>query len=586
MDFLPNLTRMLVIYRNKRGHFIVSQLLVLVSAVFTLLIPTQTGRLINDGLLQADKAVVIDATLKMLLYAFLAGIFIVVNMVYAAGFAEGTVHFLRTSAYRKVQSFSFGNLDKFPTGELLIRLTSDIYQIKLAVNMVVRFFFQAPFQILVALVIVWIRSSNLVWILLVMIAAISVLMIFFTSRIQPLYRRRQAQLDAVNNVLQEDLAGMRVVKAFERQEYEKQRYDGVSRKYRDASFEPLKLLAFLTPALFAILGLTTALLIWVGGGSIIRNADMNVGDLVAFNQYLLVVLSPTVILAMVLTQIGSAEASAGRIAELLDTKPVVTDNTAPVSLDPNKVKGRVEFKNVSFGYDGEGNTIRNINLIAEPGEKVAFLGATGAGKTTLVNLIPRFYDAAEGCITLDGVDVRLIPQEELRKLVAIGLQEALLFSGTIRSNLVSGRPAATEDEMIIAAKAADADGFITAIPEGYDGHVARRGYNFSGGQRQRLSIARAITSQPKVIILDDSTSAVDVATESRIQAAMDEVLAGVTTFLVAQRISTVLLADKIVLLDGGEMVAVGSHKELLRTSPLYQEIFESQLGGIKTEDIR
>ena len=329
------------------------------------------------------------------------------------------------------------------------------------------------------------------------------------------------------------------------------------------------------------------MVIWFGGMEIIEGGTTDVGELIAFTQYFFIILAQLWILSIVLPQITSAEASAARLAELIDTQPEIRDPPGPIPVDPSRIKGRIVFENVSFSYEGEGGreSIRNIDLVVEPGQTVAFLGATGAGKSTLINLIPRFYDVTEGRVTIDGIDVRDISQKNLREIVGIALQEAVLFSGTVKGNISFGRPEATYDEVQEAARAADADGFISAIPESYDTRVARRGANFSGGQRQRLSIARAITVKPRILILDDSTSAVDVATETRIQEAMDEMLKETTKLVVAQRISTVLNADKIVLLDGGEMVAFGDHRELMSSSPLYREIFESQLGGLRRSDL-
>jgi ATP-binding cassette subfamily B protein len=286
-------------------------------------------------------------------------------------------------------------------------------------------------------------------------------------------------------------------------------------------------------------------------------------------------------------QLSSADISAGRLFELLKAEPAVKDPATPKVPDQEQSKGRVVFEGVNFSFDGkEGSeTLRDISFVAEPGETVAFLGSTGCGKSALVNLIPRFYDVTSGKITIDGTDVREMPQEVLRQIVVPVLQESVLFSGDVRENLKMGNPEAPDDEMMVAAKAADAHNFLTATPDGYDRLVARRGTNFSGGQRQRLCIARGICAKPRVLIMDDSTSAVDVATESRIQEEMKKILASTTTFIVAQRISTVLLANKIVLLEKGEIKAIGNHEQLIKESPLYQEIFNSQLGGLRQEDI-
>ncbi|MCU0629804.1 MAG: ABC transporter ATP-binding protein/permease [Methanoregulaceae archaeon] len=583
---LPNLSRMLVIYKGAWGWIALSQLFVLLGAMFMLLIPVQISALIDKGVLAGDIGVVVDKALLMLLFAILAGAFSLANLYIAARVGEGTAHYLRKEVYKKIQTFSFGNLDRIPVGELLVRLTSDIYQINMAASFSVRFVLYAPFMILVALVFVYISSPDLVWIFIVVIMITAAMFGIMSWVLQGQYRVRQQNLDAVNNVLQEDFSGVRVIKAFVRQYYENNRFKGVNEKFRTASLSPLRTSAFILPAIFLILGLSNALVIWFGGLQVIAGT-MGIGEIIAFTQYFFFILAQLWILSFVMPQIISAEASAGRLAGIIDTKPTVVDSPQAAMPDPARLKGRVVFWDVSFSYEGPGGkeAIKHISFTAEPGQTIAFLGPTGSGKSTLVNLIPRFYDVTSGRITIDGTDVRDIPQDELRSMVYIALQESVLFSGTIKENIGFGGSDIPFDQLVAASRAAEADEFISAIPSGYDSHVARRGANFSGGQKQRLSIARAIAPKPRILILDDSTSAVDVATESRIQAALATMIPGTTRLIVAQRISTVLMADKIILLDKGEIVEMGNHQELISRSPLYQEIFESQLGGITREDI-
>jgi ATP-binding cassette subfamily B protein len=404
-------------------------------------------------------------------------------------------------------------------------------------------------------------------------------------RLQKQYKQRQIKLDEMNNVIQEDFSGVRVTKAFMRQDYENKRYDGVNDSYRKAAERPMRTQYWILPSMFAIIGISTALALWVGGKAAIDNPE-KVGDLVAFSQYLLMILVQMFNLAILLPQLASADISAGRIFDTIRTEPAVKDPPEPKIVDPATIKGRVVFENVAFSYSGSSSkeTIRNINLVAEPGQTIALLGATGCGKSTIVNLIPRFYDVTSGRITIDGIDVRDLPQELLRQIVVPVMQESILFSGDLRQNIKMGMPDATDDDMIASSKAADAHDFISVNQEGYDRSVSRKGANFSGGQRQRICIARGVCAQPRVLIMDDSTSAVDVATESRIQGELKKMLANTTNFIVAQRISTVLLADRIVLLENGQIVAEGNHDELMSSSPLYQEIYDSQLGGLRPED--
>ncbi|MEI6293192.1 MAG: ABC transporter ATP-binding protein [Methanomicrobiales archaeon] len=583
---LPNLSRMLIIYRGAWGWIALSQLFVLFGAIFMLLIPMQISALIDNGVLAGNISVVVDKSLAMLLFAILAGAFSLANLYIAARVGEGTAHYLRKEVYKKIQSFSFGNLDRNPVGELLVRLTSDIYQINMAASYSIRFAFYAPFMILVALVIVYFTSPSLVWIFIIVILITAAMFGIISWMLQGQYKVRQQNLDAVNNVLQEDFSGVRVIKAFVRQAYENNRFKEVNEKFRAASLSPLHTSAFILPAIFLILGCSNALVIWYGGMQVIAGT-MGVGQIIAFTQYFFFILGQLWVLSFVLPQIISAEASAGRLAALIDTRPLVTDLPGGTTPGPSVFTGRVVFEDVSFSYEGKGGkeAIKNISFSAEPGQTIAFLGPTGSGKSTLVNLIPRFYDATQGRITIDGTDIREIPQDHLRGMVTIALQESVLFSGTVRENVAFAKSDMPYDQVIAASRAAEADAFISVVPTGYESHVARRGANFSGGQKQRLSIARAIAPKPGILILDDSTSAVDVATESRIQAALATVIPGTTRFIVAQRISTVLMADQIILLDKGEIVEKGNHKDLLARSPLYKEIFESQLGGIRKEDL-
>ena len=583
---LPNLSRMLIIYKGAWGWIALSQLFVLLGAIFMLMIPAQISALIDKGVLAGNVSVVVDSSLAMLLFAILAGAFSLANLYIAARVGEGTAHYLRKEIYKKIQSFSFGNLDRNPVGELLVRLTSDIYQINMAASYSIRFILYAPFMILVALVIVYMSSPSLVWIFVVVILITVAMFGIISWLLQGQYRARQQDLDKINNVLQEDFSGVRVIKAFVRQDYENNRFKDVNQKFRAASLLPLQTSAFILPAIFLILGCSNALVIWYGGMQVIAGT-MGVGQIVAFTQYFFFILGQLWILSFVLPQIISAEASAGRLAGLIDTEPLVTDSPGAITPGPSGFEGRVVFEDVSFSYEGAGGkeAIKNISFSAEPGQTIAFLGPTGSGKSTLVNLIPRFYDVTAGRITIDGTDIRNIPQDFLRGMVTIALQDSVLFSGTIRENISFAKSDMPYDQVVAASKAAEADAFISVVPAGYDSHVARRGANFSGGQKQRLSIARAIAPKPGILILDDSTSAVDVATESRIQAALASVIPGTTRFIVAQRISTVLMADQIILLDKGEIVEKGNHKDLLTRSPLYKEIFESQLGGIRREDL-
>lgn len=586
---LPNFRRFITSYRGYERPFWVSQILLAIANIFTLLIPLMTQELIDEGLLGGDQNALGQSVLWMVIFAFLSAIFTIANAWYGVLFGEFTAHAVRLNLYRKIQQFSFGNLDRFPTSDLMVRMTSDVDAIKGAIQQIVLSLAQAPIMFIGALILIFFNSPSLIWILLVVIPLVSILLAFFINKIGAFFQVVQKKLDNLNSVLQEVLAGVRVVKAFVQSDYENHRYDRANREFRKASLRPMQYISFLQPTLYLIVNLAIASILWFGGVSVTQG-QVTVGEILAFTQYLATILAPLVLLAVLTPQITAAEASAERIFQVIDSIPTVPDSPHPLELDIATAKGRIVFENVSFSYfanpsqNPEENhsklVLKNINLVIEPGQTVAFLGATGSGKSTLVNLIPRFYDVTSGRVTIDSVDVRNIPLQTLHQLVGISLQESVLFSGKVRENVCYGKPEATEYEMIAAAKAADAHGFVSAIPEGYDANVARRGTNFSGGQRQRLSIARALSIKPKILIFDDSTSALDMATEARVQDAIKNSMGDSTILFVAQRISTVITADNIFLLEAGEIVAQGNHETLLRTSSLYQEIYESQLGGV------
>jgi ATP-binding cassette subfamily B protein len=581
---LQNLRRFVTIYRGYERPFWISQGLLAIATIFTLLIPLMTESLLDDGVLQGNQAATIQSALWMILFAVLSAIFTIWNGWYAVRFSECTAHAVRMRLYKKFQTFEFGNLDRFSASDLQVRMSSDITVIKTAVQLVVLYLAQAPVMFIGALILIYVNSPELMWILLIAIPAILVVLWIYIGKVQPLFEVRQQQLDDVNDVMQENLAGIRVVKAFVQSEYENRRFDRANRALQQASLRPMNYAMILQPSLVLIINLCTAFVLWFGGVAL-TGGNLTIGSIVAFTQYLGSILMPLVILAWVAPQFTAAEASAERLFEVIDTVPAIARYALRLVRSSLPTKGRIVFENVSFHYPVSNDTdsrpvLRNINLTIEPGQTVAFLGATGSGKSTLVNLLPRFYDVTAGRITLDGQDLRDIPLDTLRQEVCIALQEAVLFSGTVRDNLAYGQPDASEEELVAAAMVADADGFIRAIPEGYDAMVKRRGANFSGGQRQRISIGRAVAVQPSVLIFDDSTSALDMATEARVQDAIKAMMATATTLFVAQRISTVIATDQIFLLEQGQIVAQGTHDDLLQTSSLYQEIYESQLGGV------
>jgi ABC-type multidrug transport system fused ATPase/permease subunit len=577
-------SRLFVLYRPYRGRLILSQILLLVSASATLGVATLTQRLINEGIQAGSERVIINTSISMIVLALIAGLSLTGTAYYAVFFAQGTAWAIRTRLYDKIQTFSFANFDQFRTGNLLVRLNTDVQYVMVAVMYSVMLLLYAPFMLIVAFILAFINTPELVWLLFAVAGLVVLLMVLIVPRIFKAYGERQQRLDEVNNTMQENLSGIRVVKAFVREALEKSKFERRADTMRQPAFTAAFLVMLLNPLLQAIGQLARAVSIWVGGESILTGGSLEIGSLIAFTQYMAMVITPLALMAIVVPLILRGETSAKRLFEVYDAEPIVQDPPVAHVLEQEQAKGRLVFENVSFAFrrqDGKLDppAIKNINLTVEPGERVGFLGATGAGKTALVNLVPRFYDVTEGRITIDSVDVREIPLDDLRKTVGIALQEAVLFQGDMRFNLKFTNPGVDDEVMQDAARSADAYGFIENLPEKWEAPVARRGYNFSGGQRQRLSIARTLTAQPKILILDDSTSALDVATESRVQSSIPEFTNNATTLYVAQRISAVIDLDKIVLLQHGEIVDIGTHEELLERSPLYQEIYESQLGA-------
>jgi ATP-binding cassette subfamily B protein len=540
--------------------------------------------MVNLGMVEGDPEAVLNLGFWMLILAFIAGICMAIAAALAVFFSQGTSYIIRSRLYEKIQSFSFGNFDKYPTGQMMVRLNADALNVQNGMLYVLLLGLYAPFMILATLVLTIINTPQLLWVLLLVIAVMVVLMFLLIPPVFRNFHERQSRLDDLNNTLQENVTGIQVVKAFVREDYEVERFNKRAEAMRKPAYGAAWRVAFFNPLLVGVGQMAIVFGIGVGGNQVLTNAGLDVGQVVAFTQYLSLTISPLSLMAIVIPMLLRADTSAERILKVYDDESQIQDTEETQTLDPDQVKGRIVFENVSFAFrrpDGELDppALKNINLTIEPGQQVGFLGATGAGKSALINLIPRFYDVTEGRITIDGVDVRDIPQDNLRQLVGIALQEAVLFKGDVRFNLKFAQPEVDDHVMFDAAKAADSWSFINGLPEKWEAPVARRGYNFSGGQRQRLSINRALTQKPKILILDDSTSALDASTEGRVQAAIPKFTNGSTILYVAQRISAVIELDNIVLLQNGEIVAMGNHKQLLESSPLYQEIYESQLGG-------
>ncbi len=494
-----------------------------------------------------------------------------------AWISQGLAFDLRNTLFAHVQSFSFANLDAMQTGQIMTRLSSDVDVVRRFTGHGISLLLRAVLMIVGSIVMIALINGRLALLALALLPLAGGIMAWVIRTAQPLFLVVQQKLARLNTRVQENLAGVQVVKAFVREAYESERFAEANSDYRDQQIRVGKLLAIALPSLTFVTNLGIVAVVWVGGLDVV-GGRLTIGELIAFNSYLMIGMAPLMLLSNMLTLVTRAEASAQRVLEVLETRPLIKEVAEPHRA---RMRGEVVFEDVSFAYDsGEGEPVlAGIHFRVEPGQRVAVLGATGSGKSTLMHLIPRFYDVSSGCVYIDGVDVRRWALASLRSQIGMVMQQTMLFRGTVRENIALGRPTATLEEVMAAAKAAQAHDFIMAMPDGYDSMVEARGANLSGGQRQRVAIARALLIDPAILILDDATSAVDLDTEFRIQQALDVLMRGRTTFIIAQRINNVLEADQILVLDRGQIAARGTHAQLLATSALYQEIFESQLGG-------
>ena len=563
----------------------------LVSLVFLLLviaidltIPRLIQRIVDQGINSGDMQVVINTSIIMVTISILQVVFALANNLFSIQVGESVARDLREALFLKIQSFSFGNLDQMNTGQLMVRLSSDTTAFQRVTQVSLRIGTRAPLLMIGSLILMFVTDSHLAAMVVPVLLATIFVIIFFVSRMGPLFMTVQKKLDRLNQILQENIAGVRLVKAFVRAKHEGSCFGVANEDYAERNISVMRFMSTLSPAMTIFVNIGMVIIIWAGG---IQSAagGVSVGKIVAFINYMHTTMGPLGVMVMLANVVAAATASAERINEVLETVPEVQDKAETKNLPGGRLQ-RIRFEGVNFHYNGtnDGVVLNRVDLDAEPGQTVAILGATGAGKSSIVNLVPRFYDVAGGQVTWNGVDVREMRQSELLSHIGIVPQETILFSGSVRDNIRYGKPEASEDEVIAAAKAAQAHDFISNLPNGYDTRVEERGVNLSGGQKQRIAIARALLLRPDVLILDDSTSSVDVETETKIQDAMKSWLKNSAAFVVAQRISTVLHADKILVVDEGNIVAEGTHRGLMKSSKIYQEIYDSQLGdGVKLE---
>lgn len=554
----------------------------LVTVAINLLIPLQTSRVIDEGIGPKDGGLVRD-TVFVMVGLIAAGVIVsAITSAMAVRMAFNTVTDLRRDLYSHAQGFSFGNLDRLSSGEILTRLTSDITKVTTVLTIGLSFVAQTPIMFVGALIAILSIDASLVVVVLAMIPVIGLLIWYVLGRSGVLYDAVQDRLDRLNTVVQENIEGAEVIKAFVRQDHQIDRFDRVADDLADQATVVNQLVASLMPTLIVISSLGIAAVVWLGGNNVI-DGTLSEGELVAFISYMAMVAMPMMMFAFIQPMISAAGTSMARIDEVLQETTEVPEPENGIDLSSQPEPGDIRFEGVCFRYRAQDSSsardeaVTGINLHIPQGRTVAILGATGSGKSTLVHLIPRFYDASLGSVFVGGVDVKTLSKSSLRRSIGIALQEPDLFSGTVMDNIRYGRPDADDQAVIEAATAAQAHDFITEMAEGYGSPVQQGGANLSGGQRQRIAIARTLLVDPAILILDDSTSAVDLETEARLQEAL-AAYRDRTVILVAQRISTALGADEIVVLEKGRICAQGTHDHLLATSSVYQEIFRSQLG--------
>lgn len=556
---------------------LLAPLLMLVEVITDLYQPLLMASIIDQGIAQGDVSFIIQTGIKMIGIAVIGMVGGFGCTIAASIAAQSFGADLRTELFTRVQSFSFTNLDKFKSSSLITRLTNDVTQVQNIVLMSLRMMVRAPLLCIGGIIMTVRINPQLAAILLVAIPVLVIAMGFIIKAGYPLFSIVQQRLDRVNNVMQENLAGVRIIKAFVRGDQEKKRFAKANADLMEITMKASRLVALAMPLIMLIMNLSIVAVLWFGGIQV-NAGTMQVGQVIAFINYMTQILFSLMMVALIFIMISRAKASADRICEVIETQVDIEDS--PLATDFKPEAGHVVFDNVSFQYaEAQGDPVlKNISFSANPGETVAILGGTGSGKTTLVSLIPRLYDVTAGRILLDNQDIRHIKLQTLRQAVSIVLQDSRLFTGTIGDNIRWGDEEATDSELRQTAEMAQAHEFITKFQKGYNTMLGQRGVNVSGGQKQRISIARALLKRPCILILDDSTSAVDLGTEARIQQALQARKSNTTTFVIAQRITSVMHADKILVLDDGAIVASGTHQQLLNTSPIYQDIYQSQLG--------
>ena len=549
--------------------------LVFLQSLANLYLPTLMADIVDTGIVKGDTGYILRIGGFMLIVTIIGTICAIVASFYSAKIAVGFGRLIRTKLFTHVENFSLHEFDKVGTASLITRTTNDTNQVQQVLILMLNMMISAPLMAIGGIALAVSQDATLSWVLVAVIPILLIAIIIIMSQAIPLFQIMQKKIDTLNLVLDEGLTGVRVIRAFDRIGHEKKRFNEANLDLTDTAIKVNRIVAILMPIMMLVLNISTVAILWFGSIRI-NNGDMQVGALIAFLQYSMQILFAFLMLSMMFIMLPRAQASAVRINEVLDMVPEIQDTTE--AKDADTKRGYVEFQNVTFSYPGaEEPALSNISFRAVPGEVTAIIGGTGSGKSSMMSLIPRFYDVDSGYILIDGVDVRDMTQEHLRAKIGFVPQKAVLFTGTIAGNIRYGKEDATDEEVTHAAEIAQATEFITDMRNGFDSELSQGGINLSGGQKQRLSIARALVRKPEIYVFDDSFSALDFKTDSRLRAALKGETLDATVFIVAQRVSTVMDADQIIVLDEGRIAGIGKHRMLMETSEVYREIVSSQL---------
>ena len=561
------------------GAFILGPLLMLTEVAGEIMLPKLMSMIINNGVAQRNVQYILSVGGLMILATLIMAIGGIGGAYFSVKAAVSFTSDLRDDLFSKVQEFSFKNIDSYSTGSLVTRLTNDIQQVQNVLMMGLRMAMRAPGMFIGALIMAFMMNARLAVVILVVIPLLTAAIAVILKTAFPRFTAMQKKLDQLNSGIQEALTNVRVIKSFVREDFEEDKFREMNQDLKESSLNAMKIVIATMPVMMLAMNITTLAVVWYGGNIIIAG-DMPVGNLTAFTTYIVQILMSLMMLSMVFLQLSRAVASIRRVGEVMDTEIDLTDRDASRK-DLAVLKGKVEFKHVSFSYTDNRDemVLEDINFTAEPGQIIGIIGSTGSGKTTLVQMIPRLYDATKGQVLVDGVDVREYSLKNLREGVGMVLQKNVLFSGTIEENLRWGKEDASMDEIREMAQSAQADSFVTSFTNGYDTDMGQGGVNVSGGQKQRLCIARALLKKPKILILDDSTSAVDTKTDAMIRRAFREEIPDTTKIIIAQRISSVEDADKVIVLNHGAVDDFGTPQELFARNKIYREVFESQKKG-------